>query len=940
VVMLTASGSGQAPATPADQDLGAYSREATDAARARLEKTLVAVFAGARHGFIKGRRVGLDLDYGRTEAVMVKGKVLVPKRFILTAFGIKRLPWFGVGIAEKKKMVALSDVASKLGKKVFTDERGLVIVAEEPLTLSDSLLIDSVITLFDTPEKFADPQIAYRNIPSLKAWGKLSNQVKITDKQRKLFEGPESKWRYLPKKKYDYAGLRMQELGSEVPAPGVHPRVLFGPEDIPAISSRVRSSVTGSMSLVEMEYLLSQSFLDPNTPDGAAFARLSAGQLDGVVFENHRVAGAKPGIYSSHVAYLPNCLTSMALYCLLTNNDELGARTATAISNYYRVLEPQIDHLNDQPDVYCTHWRGMHHLVAHMDLGMAYDFAGKWMTDVQKALMRRVIAKAVSGRRGYGQDGPVRFRDVNWVTWDLTIFLANLAIEGEEGFDPEVYASGLETVRAFLQWGIDEHGLVYESNGKSAAGLQFQLLSMIALARRGENMLGHPHWRQMMKAQVQCTAPDRTITASRGTYGGHPLNRQTVAAFKVFYPQDKCVDFLLGPPDPARGFDAEAYHLQLPETPGRMRLPSPVYPGMAKTVLYDADGTSVTRARLHLPLDFSDSVQGMFSSRSDDSERALWINMQARPDLYLGAGHMHHDAGSFYLQADGVTWGRDSLLPKERESKNHSVILIDGIGQDGDLGETPVKVKYLGAALDRQGAIATADLKYAYDYVWTTQIRRWDEPHARSYQWEIETDPEIVKIFKGTQRYRVNHWEGPLHNPWFPTLRASFNPVRYAFRSTGLIRGRHPYAVVVDDIRKDDESRLYEWQMIGGFHTVTLPELGSEDLVLSAVPEAEIAAGSPMLLIREVGPSVCTLANSQERERTTIATEAVDPRFRVLMIPMRKGQEIPRTFVDTLNNSVELRWSDQTDRLVFEVGKDERTRVRVMRGGKEILKSK
>jgi hypothetical protein len=35
-------------------DLGAYSREATDAAKARLKETIAAVFAGGRHGYIKG----------------------------------------------------------------------------------------------------------------------------------------------------------------------------------------------------------------------------------------------------------------------------------------------------------------------------------------------------------------------------------------------------------------------------------------------------------------------------------------------------------------------------------------------------------------------------------------------------------------------------------------------------------------------------------------------------------------------------------------------------------------------------------------------------------------------------------------------------------------------------------------------------------------------
>jgi len=582
----------------------------------------------------------------------------------------------------------------------------------------------------------------------------------------------------------------------------------------------------------------------------------------------------------------------------------------------------------------------MHHLVAHMDLGMAYDFAAKWMTEEQQSLMRRIIRKAVAGRRGYGQDGPARMRDVNWGTGDLTIFLANLAIEGEEGFDREVHDMGVETVKAFLHWGIDKYGLPYESNGTSGRGLEFQLLSMVALTRRGDNLFGHPHWRRMMEAQVQCTSPDGAITASRGTDGGGPLSRQILNAFKVFYPADRCVDYLLGRPVRLRDFDPEAYRQQVPGHAGQMRLPGPTYPGIVNSLLYDADGDGATRAELDLPLDFSDSIQGMFSSRSDDSEDALWINMQARPDLYLGAGSMHHDAGSFYLQAHGVTWGHDGLLPTERESENHSVILIDGKGQDGDLGEMPAKVKYLGAALSDQGAMATADLKNAYDYVWTTQIESWDQPHAKAYEWEIETDPDVVKMFKGTQRYRINYWRPSLSNPWFPTLRASFNPVRYAFRSAGLVRGKHPYAVFVDDIRKDDDQHRYAWQMIGGFHTVALPELGPEDLVLSTTPGPDVAAGSPMLLIREIGPSLCMLENNPERQRTIVSADAVDPRFRIMMIPFRVGQALPETAVEADTGTVELRWPDQADRLLFEVGSDERTRLRVLRDEKEILRSK
>jgi hypothetical protein len=195
-------------------------------------------------------------------------------------------------------------------------------------------------------------------------------------------------------------------------------------------------------------------------------------------------------------------------------------------------------------------------------------------------------------------------------------------------------------------------------------------------------------------------------------------------------------------------------------------------------------------------------------------------------------------------------------------------------------------------------------------------------------------------MFTGTQNYRINFWRPPLSNPWFPTLRAPFNPVRYAFRSVALVRGTHPYAVFVDDIRKDDESHLYEWQMIGGFHSVELPGLGEEDLVLAATAGSVPETGSPMLLIREVGPSMCKLENSAERQRTVISTGAADPRFRIVMIPFRMGQALPEAGVDAATGAAELRWADQTDRLLFETGSDGRTRLRVLRDEEEILRSK
>ena len=51
----------------------------------------------------------------------------------------------------------------------------------------------------------------------------------------------------------------------------------------------------------------------------------------------------KPGIHNSHITYVTNCLTTMALYAMLTGDNDLGKKTANAIVSYYKLIEPQIE---------------------------------------------------------------------------------------------------------------------------------------------------------------------------------------------------------------------------------------------------------------------------------------------------------------------------------------------------------------------------------------------------------------------------------------------------------------------------------------------------------------------------------------------------------------------------------------------------------------------
>jgi hypothetical protein len=1026
------------PAPPQDQGLP-YTRSARPTALANI-KGEIAVFAGSRYAYVQGYKVRLDeFELRGGEAEMKEGKILVPASFagVLDLDKVSPPPapdyladkWvYTLGLPHKDGApVDLAALAMAKGLNVYQDASGLLLIGSKVIGFrpDESVLKESVITLFDTPEKFADPDIATKYIPTLAQQGRMTDHIKVTPEQWALLNGPVTPWPTAPKSSYDFTGFNAKLLGSGVPPPGVYPRLLFSPEDVPMLAQRVKSSKLGQMSLIEMDYLFKKSWWDPNTSDGRIFDKLASGDSTGLELDappdaspmayGHMFKGQKAGIFSSHIAYIPECLTAMALYCLLTNDDEHGRKAAAAISTYYKVREPLLDEINAISDSEfgsslkradgtivpmngngsTTHWRTVQGVIAHMNLGLSLDFSGKWMTAGEKDTMRRVIAKACYGRRSYGQDAPVRFRDVNWVGWDLPQFIANQEIEGLEGFDPEVAESGVETVRSFCDWGIDENGVVYESNGKTPGSFQFITISMIASARRGENFFGHPHWRKLLTGQIQMTSPNGVVTVNSGTqyvpYSRQPLSFQFTDELKAFFPQDRRPDYLLeraklygGLKDEGMrewmidDFNPAAFKKTVATLP-RLRLPSLTYPGFVHGVLYDTDFEPTTRADLDLPISFSDPVHGVFSSYSDRSTNAAWINLLVRPDHYLGAGHHHADAGMFHFSALGVDWFTQSSLSGQFSGKYYNLVQVDGHSEPESIPGVSLgwnaAAKYLGTTLNSYATAGTADLTYAYSYTWMTQPQaRWDASNA-NMGWELDPSPDILKIFAGTARYKIREWWANSNfSNFIATSRAPFNPMQYVFRTAGLVRGKHPYGFIVDDVKKDTVSHLYQWigMLNGGVWKADVSGLPANMTALAYTPEDPTAKpdlslnkpalvpqpGNPLLLVCVLNlansdqPSpplfkVETLSSPPDKKGATtpydqlsINTQGTSGNFRVLLLPYRQGEPIPQVVYDAASQTASVDWPGQKDQFLFTSDDTHRTHVTIRRGDENLVVSK
>jgi hypothetical protein len=339
----------------------------------------------------------------------------------------------------------------------------------------------------------------------------------------------------------------------------------------------------------------------------------------------------------------------------------------------------------------------------------------------------------------------------------------------------------------------------------------------------------------------------------------------------------------------------------------------------------------------------------------------------------MGSGHHHADEGMFYFSALGVNWITESPFSKTYDGKYHNLVLIDGISEpDGP----PARAKYLGASLSNLGAFGSADLSYAYSWRWCTQVMMWTNDWMTTRSggkgWELETDPDILAYYQGTERYKMRPW-WPTYtfSNFMPTVRAPYNPVKYVYRSAGILRGTHPYGLVIDDAKKDDSAHLYQWtasmgqgvwqarsgnlpknQILLASHTTDKthhagdqylrPRNGEPVLLLCALgnEESGVPAMKPVEGKTLEGPDGGPWAAQSFYDIASVNLKAAEAHFKILLIPMKYGEPLPDIKWDAKTETAQVSWKEQSDMIKFTRGADGRTKASVSREGKTVAETK
>lgn len=356
-----------------------------------------------------------------------------------------------------------------------------------------------------------------------------------------------------------------------------------------------------------------------------------------------------------------------------------------------------------------------------------------------------------------------------------------------------------------------------------------------------------------------------------------------------------------------------------------------------------------------LPLTRLDPQQGEVVMRSDWSDEAMHLDMEANG---LVGQHQCQEANSFALYALGRSWVRPPGYHKDF-SNWHAGIHVQYepwasdpttqgyIGTnpcfppqipacDMPLNYPPMLAKLILAkeAPDQTWSIAVGDATAAYNF-----LRGGPQEQRIRLRAADSLYPGLLEDL-GT---RVPAYKQALDDKRLDCLPSPAGKVQWAIRSVLMVRGKRPYALIIDDFRKDDSPHNYRWMINntlrtkpdwsgalaqGDFSMHLAPGATSTEGTLFHLADAGDAPGLPRLLVRDlseannVNQPVMRMDQTEFKQPKGIIDHYLDeqpnrllierdhviePQYKVLLFPFRTGEKLPLT-----------RWNDSKTELTID----------------------
>lgn len=745
----------------------------------------------------------------------------------------------------------------------------------------------------------------------------------------------------------------------QVPAPGVHPRMFFSPEDLPALRKRFKEDVAAQAAwnnilcwsnALKLTYDEKADYAQPDW--GAGFG------IKGRVPSLYRIGGynkredyykilaegGRPKTYekSSPAAFFKPGACE-AFRCLI-DDDKAGAETLARATITAIKLEQERRAKDDKPVKPGEPPKPSTGRTDACALGFVYDFIFNYLTAEQKKIMHDELVTLSAWADNYGSFNNAEASRSNWATFSYWVFDL-MAIEGEPGFNDLKYLALYRGWRNFYTYSFFDSGAAYEAEGKLLFGLDAAVtMDRVAHKYGLEPLTQHPLARSYYgKFSAYAMLPTRdkfAVFDILGSIKGSFTTPHDLVVAHYLFPGDKTTDFVY------RALVRDDYK-ELPSS-----LHSLAHQAITSAIFATAYSPEIDPEKLNLGQSFFCGQRAVMMTRSSWDRQATFLTMHTRG---ASGGHPYPDRNGIMLAAQGRTWV--TIPGKDQGPWACSTVIIDGAGQTPT---TPARVvDYVDQPL---ATFMTGDAQYCWDWVWRTagktkdgqEITREDviknnvdtglswklvDQCFNDFAWTKTAYPVYQKPLKFS-----NHWlarDGVLS----PYIRQINTPVLKSFRTAGVVRGTCPYVLVVDDVQRDALPARYDWNLTLENDLVEVKNrkgmVAEGDTILagktSLDADGTLKPNEPALLIRALACAgkrdPVAVGERQKVNLYTLSTVASSPDFKMLLYAFRAGDPLPQTTWNAARTAVTVSFPGQKDTVQFTPTPAGKTNLSVTRGG-------
>lgn len=787
-----------------------------------------------------------------------------------------------------------------------------------------------------------------------------------------------------------------------MPAPGIHPRIYFGPDDLPDVRNRLKDTRAGKRAwnnilawteMMKGRYDDTAAYAQPDMGKGGfgglrgpvPLYRLGVPRENGAAYNKNPNAAAiyralVDGTATDFPGYYWNVFSLEAFRCLIANDEpaarELAKATLTAMK--LDQAKRDIDRAAKQAKNSAGPLPPPEQPVGTFQLAFTYDFLFKWLTPEQRTAIHAELAANSWSHDNYGTFNGAEGSRSNWATFSYWLFQV-LAIEGEPGFNDLKVRGMYRGWRNLFTYGWYPSGATFEGEAKNQLGMDGIIPFLMRQEAYGfDNLVGHPYLRAYAtKFLPHSSNPMQNgfhkydlLGGSRAGKGG--FTPADIIGLKYMFPGDKVINWVY------RQSMGENYE----GVPDR---PDGYFNGLLFAAIFatDYEPANDDPAKLGLGNTFFCGERALMMTRSGWDKEASMLNLHVRQ---ANGGHAFADRNAIMVAGAGRVWSPNGYA--SFRTFQNSVVVIDGKSQSEN---TPGRL--LDFVDKPLATFAVGDAKFTWDWTWKTVDPKkgaYTAAMVRAGQvelqpgWELET--HTANDFSYTKQPYAYldvpisenpHWVLPKGIVRAVARKPNY-PVEKAFRTAGLVRGASPYMLVVDDIKKDDTVRRYDWTLAlepdiqiarvvdtgdGGMEIYltgadpdqkTPRAKATEMLPARLDPTAVIPPGQPVLLVRVLNRTLAPSAKAAdlapkiieqpptENKYTPvrcliIPADSVSPEFKVLLYAFRMGDPRPTTKWNAQRSAVGVELRGVRDVIAFAPSASGKTHVTITRDGAAVI---